>query len=475
MKICFVNWAPYKDKRAGGVSVYNNNIISHFINKHDIYTISSGVSYNIFKKNVFYKKNSKNIDIINSRVVAPSHFSFSSPFQISDQETEEVFCKALSEIPDLDVIHFNNLEGIPINTLRKIKQKFPNMKIIYSAHNYYALCPQVNLWYNEQKNCTNFNKGKKCISCLPNEVRSTSVIKAYFLDSILKKLRIKNDTIIYNKLWSLFKEIHIILYKIINKKNSKNNDFIIKNYNQSFDKEKYYNRRLFFKNCINENVDIVLGVSDRVTNLLKNYGYNNVITSYIGTKFANNIKNKDYYLENKKIKSIGYMGYMRNDKGFYFFMEAMKKIDKDTCQNLDLIIAAKNTNHHMMYEIKKLTKKFNNVFYFDGYNEKNVNEIMSIIDLGIIPSLWEDNLPQVAIEYHAKKIPILSSNLGGSSELNNKNELFLYNHKSKKELIEKITYLVNYGYNEKEYWENTIKPITIENHCEELISIYKSL
>src|SRR5262249_23128484 len=39
------------------------------------------------------------------------------------------------------------------------------------------------------------------------------------------------------------------------------------------------------------------------------------------------------------------------------------------------------------------------------------------IDLGIVPVLWEDNLPQVAIEFVGSGLPVLSSDLGGAQEL----------------------------------------------------------
>ena len=38
---------------------------------------------------------------------------------------------------------------------------------------------------------------------------------------------------------------------------------------------------------------------------------------------------------------------------------------------------------------------------------------------GVVPVLWHDNLPQVAIEMHARHIPLLTSDMGGAQELGN--------------------------------------------------------
>lgn len=216
MNICFVNWAPFGDKRAGGVSVYNNNLVS-FLRKntnHNIYTLSCGVSYNFLSKKVYFTSNENNFEIVNSSVVAPSHFSFSSLSQMTDEDTENAFCSAFKKMGSLDIIHFNNFEGMPINTLNKIKKELPNTKIVFSIHNYYTLCPQVNLWYLESSNCTDFNNGKKCINCLPNLVRPTSVKKAYFLDEALKRINLKPYSKIYNSVWSFSTKLHSISKKI---------------------------------------------------------------------------------------------------------------------------------------------------------------------------------------------------------------------------------------------------------------------
>jgi glycosyltransferase involved in cell wall biosynthesis len=46
-----------------------------------------------------------------------------------------------------------------------------------------------------------------------------------------------------------------------------------------------------------------------------------------------------------------------------------------------------------------------------------MSQILADVDLGIVPVLWEDNLPQVAIECVASGVPILTSDRGGAQEL----------------------------------------------------------
>lgn len=67
----------------------------------------------------------------------------------------------IQEIGDLDVIHFNNLEGVSAKIL-ELKQKYPKIKFVYSLHNYFPFCPQVNLWYHDEENCLDYRHGERC-------------------------------------------------------------------------------------------------------------------------------------------------------------------------------------------------------------------------------------------------------------------------------------------------------------------------
>ena len=65
-----------------------------------------------------------------------------------------------------DVVHFNNLEGLPVTVLG-LKARFPDTRVVLSLHNYYPVCPQVNLWRQERAHCTDFEGGAACETCLP--------------------------------------------------------------------------------------------------------------------------------------------------------------------------------------------------------------------------------------------------------------------------------------------------------------------
>ncbi len=66
-----------------------------------------------------------------------------------------------------------------------------------------------------------------------------------------------------------------------------------------------------------------------------------------------------------------------------------------------------------------MAHRFDTVTFYNGYTHAQLPRILAGVDLGVVPVLWEDNLPQVAIECVASGVPILTSNRGGAQELLN--------------------------------------------------------
>jgi len=92
-------------------------------------------------------------------------------------------------------------------------------------------------------------------------------------------------------------------------------------------------------------------------------------------------------------------------------------------------------------------------------------------NLGIIPVLWEDNLPQVAIEMTAYGVPVLASDLGGASELCNSN-LFIFRGGDVKDCIDKITYFSDNPDKLDEYWKHYKKLTTMKQHMTEIMEYW---
>lgn len=295
MKVLYYNWVPFDDDehRGGGVTVYQKNLIASLIKQtqYEIYFISSGVAYSLHMAEPYirktaniYRNKCKTFQIVNSPILSPGHCSFDdTEIYLNDLKLYSLFKDFIQKYGPFDVIHFNNFEGLSLNVL-KIKQDFPDTKIILSLHNYYLFCPQVNLWKNERENCLDFHNGIDCLSCLKFKPDKNEVLFADKLAYVLKKYHFYSDSLVFR---ASFRYAHIIkriakYYNLFRGKKIKERKCFKINANNY---RKFREENVTY---INKYADKVLCVSERVREIAIKMGVsqNIVITDYIGTVMA---------------------------------------------------------------------------------------------------------------------------------------------------------------------------------------------
>ncbi len=471
LKILHYYWSQYYDtgKMGGGIQVYLNNIIREQVKGNNVYTLSGGTEYDLSRKCKICKlkvKNSVTEDyaIVNSPMLAPSKASFYDLNKyIKDEILKDVLKNFLHEKGPFDVIHIHSLEGLTLSCL-KLKEEFSNTKFIISLHNYYPFCPQVNLWCENKKNCINYDDGKKCLNCGLGLPVSGVVKKGYILNTYLKRLGMMK---VYQKALKYCRKT----YKKIYRKNIEKNEIKKSIENSSFQFKNYREKNVQY---INKYIDYVICVSARVKDIATGFGVNTEKCKvlYIGTNFASKQMNLPAYTYSGGCFSIVYMGYMRRDKGFYFFLECLKRMPISISKQLRVIIAARYDDMDAVLNLKGIRNRFKALELYNGYTHKNIHEIIKECNMGIVPVMWEDNLPQVAMELKAMGIPVLSSNLGGASELT-KCDAFCFQAGDCDSFVAKLKNIMDNPLLLKNYYEDGIRLNTIDEHCCELNDIYQ--
>lgn len=450
MRILIYNWARLDETNTcGGVSVYTRNLVSGLLvsGNYEIYFLNSGLTYTIDghlsinpSENVFGEK-VKSYEIFNSPVIAPVQQSIkNTEYYLTDKTLYVLIKNWMQLIGGFDIIHFQNLEGLSLKVL-DLKKDYPNTKFIYSLHNYFPLCTAVNLWnINKSCDCSDFNRCKTCF-----------YRRRYFST---KLTRIFNHSrLIEGITWHLS--------------------------NHFPDKGDATLYRLFFernRQMINENIDILLSVSERVRDIFiqKGYNSNKITTSYIGTKVADNqLMRNTSDVQNSPFNII-YMGYMLNFKGYYFFIDALKKMPLDISKNIHVTICAGHSwrfNHKEISVLRKLKRRFFDITLINGYTPATQSQYLKNQHLGIVPVLWEDNLPQVLIEQIAYGVPVLCSDLGGGKEIVN-NPIFTFKAGNIDDFIKKFVNIYSDRNKLQNFWLSVKKLTTLEEHTKFLNKIY---
>lgn len=493
MRVLFVNWVDYLDpeKRGGGVSVYQRNLIAalDMDPEFDAGFISCGTAFDLRARAPYVRPEpnggAERYSLVNSGVTAPSHADFASAHQISHPETTHAFAEFVEASGPWDIVHFNNLEGLPAEVLA-LRERWPNTRFVLSLHNYYPFCPQVNLWVNEREHCADFHNGTRCETCLlvtpsPNSVRSV-----YKVNATLNRLRIGPGTAFFAHvvrpcLGMAWRSVRSLarLRRSLRRPPEEAQPPHPADSPDTRGPNHFAQRRARMVELINTQCDAVLGVSKRVSQIAESYGIaaQKLHTLYIGTEHArlwHKTSPRPQILQNDGTLRLAYLGYMRRDKGFYFLMEALAALPDALARKIHLTVAAKSGEQDAMALLAATAKRLGGMSHVNGYSHDDLDQLLASNDAGVIPVMWEDNLPQVAIEMHARHLPLITSDRGGAQELGQCPEMTFNagSHASFQRVLERI---LNGEVTQDRYWENAMPPVDMPTHIDELRQLYASL
>ncbi len=188
---------------------------------HELYFLSSGIAYSLLRGDTYISKiksifpECRTFEIVKSSVMAPGHsFFYGSKIVVSDDSMVPVLKSFVEMYGPFDVVHFNNIEGLTLSVISR--EIFKCSKLFYSAHNYFSVFSQVNLWRYERSNCLDSNKGQSCTYCLPNFFSIKQILMAHQVSFAIKRLGFSPKSSFFKFLFKNFRTIKAFL-NVINR------------------------------------------------------------------------------------------------------------------------------------------------------------------------------------------------------------------------------------------------------------------
>jgi len=118
--------------------------------------------------------------LFNSPNLAPGNFNFRNVGTQVRCAAQAARVVAWVKAAAPDVVHIHALEGFSFDTVAAIRAA--GFAVVITPHNYYYLCPQVDLLHDEKRVCTDYEGGVRCVGCLshaPDPVRYRGWRKRY--------------------------------------------------------------------------------------------------------------------------------------------------------------------------------------------------------------------------------------------------------------------------------------------------------
>jgi len=402
----------YPPNHVGGTELYTYNLARLQAKKNDVYVFTR--DHDVSKKAYHVSDEMQdNVHIRRINITKENNFKF------RDKKIEEIYTKYISSIKP-DIAHFQHCISLSAELINITKRH--GIPSIMTLHDYWFICPRVQLLTLEGDICTGPEDGTKCYSCM-------TFLKKY---RILKKIKpvLKLANLKYK-----FKYRIIYMKKILKKL-----DLVISP--SYFVKEK-------FSKYVNPD-KIIICPHGMNTKDFKNINLNNEINT-------------------QKI-TFGYIGTIMEHKGLHVLVKAFNKIK---APNVFLEIYGDTS---IDPEYVKFIKKdiINENININGVFENVVN-ILPKLDVLVVPSVWNETYSIVTREAFLAKIPVIASNIGALPEIitPDKNG-YLFTPNDPEELYKIISKIIEDPQIIKNLKEFPIIK-DIEEHVKEIDQIYKKI
>jgi len=453
----------------GGYMEYAEDLMQAQIKRgYDVHYFFSGRHYPFIKKPhlLHWRKNSVDMwEIINGPNVGINGTLFPEK-QISNSVIENFLYRAVDKVKP-DIVHIQEFAGLTASIIHIIKSR--KIPIICTLEDYASLCPTIKLLNYKYQVCLKKYVGNDCRKCCKDSVRSNS--------SLIKL------TIMYHLRWLkkysfLFKVLKRFLYNPIIIRLFKNYKAIHCNDPINLpSKEDYQKRRNAFIEALNK-IDILHAMSYRVKdiyNLLGARGKKSVVLHLT----LNHLK----YILPKKVKigniiTFGTLNVGNRSKGLNVVLDTFINLYNKRIRNWKLIMYG-GISQEFLPIISSLPS--NIIVHRNSYDRNLLNDMLNKIDVGIVPSIWEEAFGFVGLEFLAKGIPVIGSNIGGIPDYVREGKtgwLFEKNNSySLQNIIINIIKKPRQIENLNDFIVNNRKKIIkdMDKHCEEIEKLYKSL
>lgn len=319
---------------------------------------------------------------------------------------------------DFSLIHIHMM----LNIDQRLYQILKGKKYVISLHDYYFICPRIQMIPPEEDRCEIANTAKctKCLSMLETN---------WYLRGVSKRILGPHAT-----------------YK-----------FPLKS-------------KRTYKTWINNNKKLLEGasmlfpVSKRVEEIYKNSGIENKYkVLHIGNICADNFVRKSIFSQSATINLI-ILSSVSRMKGGPLFFSILNKVKNP---NLKVHFYGR-ANKEEQLKLQQL-----GIIDHGPYKQTELPEILRNMDMGVMTPIWEDNGPQVVMEMLNNYVPVFGTKIGGIPDFVTNKNGFLFDPYNELEINEACRFLNELNRDQINFFRSNIEhTTTTEEHLAELSTCY---
>lgn len=236
----------------------------------------------------------------------------------------------------------------------------------------------------------------------------------------------------------------------------------------------FMEREIAARRVLNEDVNYILAVSNRVKDILVEFGADSSKIAVVHQVHDTINKLLESPIKHEKTElplKFGFIGGVMPHKGAHLIVQAAQLVPKGKAE---FHIYGFVSDYYE--KILKSLDRNEMITMHGEYQSSALPEIASSLDAMILPSLWEDCAPFVITESLAMNLPVICTKIGGfpdfiTDKVNGR--LFAYN--SSTELAQIINEMIQNPSIIDFYRSNIHININFEQHINQIIDIYKTV
>ncbi|WP_152395111.1 glycosyltransferase [Paenibacillus guangzhouensis] len=384
--------------RTGGLTKYSYDLMRTQLEKeHQVYLLYPG-RY-IIRRNTTIREEKNHQGIQVFEIINPLPVSllggvkhpalWIKPVQL------EVYLSFLQDI-NPDVIHLHTLMGIHRELIEAARAL--NIRVVFTSHDYYGICPRVNLIDATGNLCDNYLHGIGCVSC-NQEAYSMTMI--YLMQS---------------KVYRFFKNsegIKAIRKKIKKRMHSdKAANGRMSDPTRSFNRHQaaqYVNLRMYYLGML-KLIDWFHFNSTIAEQEYKKYGEWNGQVIPIQHRDIQDRRCIRYFEHTDKPLRIAYLGPVDRYKGFFLLHQSLEQLRLQGEMNWILHVYGDSSDDADTYDSSR--------YIFHGrYQYHELQQIFDQVDIVVVPSIWKETFGFIGLEAMSFGVPVLVTDQVGCKDL----------------------------------------------------------
>ncbi len=297
-----------------------------------------------------------------------------------------------------DIVHLHHLTGLSTGLVQIAKDA--GAKTVFTLHDFWTLCPRGQRLKPDMTWCHNIIESE-CGDC----------VAGWMVPPLPGKQQLPEN------LKRLTGSVRTLAAKLLGKRRI----------NAAVDAIKERNRMM---KTVLESVDILTTPSNYMRNEFIKAGIakNHILRIPYGMDSERflNLPERTSDLSGKL--RIGYIGSLIPSKGVHLLIDAVTKLPENAAR-LDIYGEAIPYDGFPKYEndLHRKASDLGNIRFRGGYSNREIGEILSQIDIVVVPSLWPENSPLTIQEALLAGVPVVAANWGGMKEWLEKGGGLLFN------------------------------------------------